>query len=90
MTKKKVREWGWKGASRVPPKLLGNVLFDYGHAVESFLAHFFVGFEVVLAEVGDVFRVGEVFFAGVWGRIVSEWSVLDLGSRESKENLLSL
>lgn len=49
----------------VPPKLLGDVLFDYGHSVELLLLFFFFGFLVVLFEVGDVFGVGEVFFAGV-------------------------
>ncbi len=49
----------------VPPKLLGDVLFDYGHSVELFLLFFFFGFLVVLFEVSDVFGVGEVLFAGV-------------------------
>lgn len=60
----------------VPPKLLRDVLLDYGHAVELFLALFGVGFEVVFAEVGDVFGVGEVFFARVCKDIAMSNAVL--------------
>lgn len=58
----------WAAGLGVPPKFLRDVLLDDGHAVELFLALFGVGFQVVFAEVGDVFRVGEVFFARVWKR----------------------
>ena len=65
-----MREWFWWGKAGLgaAAKFLRDVLFDDGHAVELFLALFGVGFEVVFAEVGDVFGVGEVFFAGVCGR----------------------
>ena len=49
----------------IPPKLLGDVLLDDGHRVDTFLV-FGGGVEfVVFAKVGDVFGVGEVFFFGI-------------------------
>ena len=50
----------------IPPKLLRYVLLDYGHCVYSLLIFCGGVHLVVLAEVCDVFGVGEVFFFGVW------------------------
>ncbi len=49
----------------VPPKLLGYVLFDYGHRVDTLLVFCSGVHFVMLFEVGNVFGVGEVFFLGV-------------------------
>lgn len=54
----------------LPPKLGGNVGFVDGLLVELLEALGLEFFALVLGEVGDVFGVGEVFFFGVWERIV--------------------
>lgn len=59
--------WGNEAGLGAAAKFLRDVLLDDGHAVEFFLALFGVRFEVVFAEVRDVFWMGEVFFARVWG-----------------------
>ena len=49
-----------------PPKLLRDVLFDDWHSIQLFLAIGSFLHCIVFGEVGDVFRVGEVFFTGVY------------------------
>lgn len=41
-------------------------MIDDGHAIVRFLTVGGIGFAVVFLEMRDVFRVGEIFFAGVW------------------------
>ena len=60
----------------IPPKLLGDVLLDDSHGVDALLV-FGGGVElVVFAEMGDIFRVGEVFFFGIW------WVISRVGVNE--------
>ena len=52
--------------SGTPPKLLRDVFFDDAFPIEGLLALHLGLFALVFGEVGNVFRVDEVFFAGIW------------------------
>lgn len=53
----------------VPPKLLRNVVFNDGHAVERFLTLGSLGILVMFLEVGNVFGMGQIFFACIYFKL---------------------
>ena len=50
----------------VPPKLPRDIFINDRTRIERFLTLGLFFFVVVLGEMGDVFGMDEVFFAGVW------------------------
>lgn len=54
------------GGLGVPPKLWRNILFYDGHSIERFLTLGGFGFLVVFLEVGNIFGMSQIFFAGIY------------------------